>query len=130
VIVHVLRFSFKDGVSPEDFNASMEAFRKTSEMATVSFSTVGQYSGSPTDGFTHSAIFGLADLETLERYMYEPVHREADFIVHPHMDKFDAFDISDDDDPDLKTKIMDIQRRRIASDPELAKLLGISAEDF
>jgi hypothetical protein len=130
MIAHVLRFSFKDGVSDQDFAACMEAFRKTAQMETVSFSIVGQYSGSPADGYTHSAIFGVADLETLERYMYEPVHREADFIIHPHTAAFDAFDISDDDDPDLKTKIMDIQRRRLVADPELAELLGIAPEDF
>jgi hypothetical protein len=62
--------------------------------------------------------------------MYEPVHREADFIVHPHLAKMEAFDISDDDEPDLEAKIMDIQRRRLASDPELAELLGIAPEDL
>jgi hypothetical protein len=129
VIAHVLRFSFKDGISEEDFAASMEAFRRTAQAPTVSFSVVGRYSGNPADGYTHSAVFGLADLATLEGFMYEPAHREADFIVHPHMAKFDGFDISDDDEPDLEAKVMAIQRRRIAADPELAALLGIVAED-
>jgi hypothetical protein len=39
----------------------------------------------------------------------------------------DAFDICDDDEPDLDAKIMDIQQRRLAADPELAELLGIAA---
>jgi len=43
---------------------------------------------------------------------------------------FDAFDISDDDDPDLKTKIMDIQRRRLVADPELAEFLGIVPDEI
>jgi hypothetical protein len=46
------------------------------------------------------------------------------------MAKMEAFDISDDGEPDLEAKIMDIQRRRLASDPELAELLGIAAEDI
>jgi Stress responsive A/B Barrel Domain len=125
MIVHVLRFSFKDDISEADYEASMEAFRRTAEMETVSFGVVGKYSGNPADGYTHSALFALADLETLEKYMYEPVHREADFIVHPHTDKFDAFDVSDGDEPDLAAKILDIQLRRLAADPELAALLGI-----
>lgn len=129
MIAHVLRFRFKDGISEEDFAASMRAFRRTGQASTVSFSVVGQYSGSPADGYTHSAVFGLADLEALETYMYEPAHREADFIVHPHMAKFDAFDISDEDDPDLEAKITDIQRRRLVADPELAELLGIAMDD-
>jgi hypothetical protein len=129
LIAHVLRFSFKDGTSEEDFTAAMEAFRKVARAATVSFAVVGSYSGNPADGYTHSALFGLADLETLERFMYEPAHREADFIVHPHMATFDGFDVSDEYDPDLEAKVMAIQRRRIAADPELAALLGIVAAD-
>jgi Stress responsive A/B Barrel Domain len=129
VIAHVLRFSFKDGTSEEDFTAAMEAFRKAARAATVSFAVVGSYSGNPADGYTHSAIFGLADLETLERFMDEPAHREADFIVHPHMATFDGFDVSDEYDPDLEAKVMAIRRRRIAADPELAALLGIVAAD-
>jgi stress responsive alpha/beta barrel protein len=124
VIAHVLRFSFKDGTSEEDFATAMQAFRRTAQAATVSFAVVGPYLGNPADGYTHSAIFGLAGLETLERFMYEPAHREADFIVHPHMAKFDGFDVSDEYDPDLDAKILDIQRRRIAADPELAALLS------
>jgi hypothetical protein len=45
------------------------------------------------------------------------------------MAKFDAFDISDEDEPDLEAKIMDIQRRRLVADPELAELLGIVVDD-
>jgi Stress responsive A/B Barrel Domain len=130
VISHVLCFSFKDDISDDDFAASMEAFRKAGQMPTVSSSIVGRYAGGPANGYTHAAVFVLADLATLERYMYEPVHREADFIVHPHIATMEAFDVSDDDDPDLQAKIMDIQRRRLASDPELAELLGITAEDI
>lgn len=130
MISHVLCFSFKDDISDEDFAASMEAFRKTGQMSTVSSSVVGRYAGNPANGYTHAAVFVLADLKTLEKYMYEPVHREADFIVHPHIATMEAFDVSDEDDPDLQAKIMDIQRRRLASDPELAELLGITAEDI
>jgi hypothetical protein len=60
--------------------------------------------------------------------MYEPVHRDADFIVHPHMAQMDASDVTDDDEPDLGAKIMDIQQRRLAADPQLAELLGIAAD--
>ena len=130
MISHTLCFSFKDDISDEDFAASMEAFRKAGQMSTVSSSVVGRYAGNPANGYTHAAVFVLADLATLERYMYEPVHREADFIVHPHLAKMEAFDISDDDEPDLEAKIMDIQRRRLASDPELAELLGIAVADI
>jgi hypothetical protein len=128
VIAHILRFRFKEETSEEEFDAAMEAFRRAGQVPTISAAIVGRYAGNPADGFTHSAVYVLADLATLERFMYEPVHRDADFIVHPHMASMDAFDISDDDEPDLDAKIMDIQQRRLAADPELAELLGIGAD--
>jgi Stress responsive A/B Barrel Domain len=128
VIAHVLRFRFKEETSQEEFEAAMAAFRRTGQVPTISSAIVGRYAGNPADGFTHSAVYVLADLATLERFMYEPVHREADFVVHPLIASMDAFDISDDDEPDLDAKIMDIQQRRLAADPELAELLGIVAE--
>jgi hypothetical protein len=128
VIAHILRFRFKEETSEEEFDAAMEAFRRAGQVPTISAAIVGRYAGNPADGCTHSAVYVLADLATLERFMYEPVHRDADFIVHPHMASMDAFDISDDDEPDLDAKIMDIQQRRLAADPELAELLGIGAD--
>jgi hypothetical protein len=128
VIAHVLRFRFKEETSEEEFNTAMEAFRRTGQVPSVALSVVGPYAGNPADGFTHSAVYVLADLAALDRFMYEPVHRDADFIVHPHMAQMDAFDVTDDDEPDLGAKIMDIQQRRLAADPELAELLGIAAD--
>jgi hypothetical protein len=128
VIAHVLRFSFKEETSQEEFEAAMAAFRRTGQVPTVSSAIVGRYAGNPADGFTHSAVYVFADLATLERFMYEPVHRDADFVVHPLMASMDGFDISDDDEADLAARIMDIQQRRITADPELAQLLGIAAE--
>jgi hypothetical protein len=128
VIAHILRFRFKEETSQEEFDAAMEAFRRTGQVSTISAAIVGRYAGNPADGFTHSAVYVLADLATLEGFMYEPVHRDADFIVHPHIARMDAFDICDDDEPDLDAKIMDIQQRRLAADPELAELLGIVAD--
>jgi hypothetical protein len=125
VIAHVLRFGFKEETSDEEIDAAMQAFRRVGQVPSVSSAIVGRYAGNPADGFTHSAVYVLADLAALDRFMYEPVHRDADFIVHPHMARMDAFDISDDDEPGLGAKIMEIQQRRLAADPELAALLGI-----
>jgi hypothetical protein len=128
VIVHVLRFSFKPEATAENIYDSLESLRRMAEMKTVSFSIVGDYLGKPDDGFSHSVAFGIADLETFERYMYEPVHRQADSIIHPHVSQFDVFDISDDHDPDLEAKIAAIHQRRFNSDPALAELIDAIPE--
>jgi len=129
MIVHVIRFRFKDGTAQEDVAACMEALQRVGQMDSVSFAVIGQYAGPAADGYTHSAAYTLADLEAFHRYIHEPVHREADFIVHPHVTNFDAFDISDEDNPDLSAEIADIQQRRLAADRELTSLISTRPED-
>jgi hypothetical protein len=124
VIVHVLRFRFKGGTSDEDYAACMAAFRAVGEMESVLLGVVGQYTGRESDTYTHSTTFAMADIEAFERYINDPAHRRADFIVHPHVINFDAFDTWDEDDPDLAAKIAAIQESRLRNDPELAKLAG------
>ena len=128
MIVHVLRFRFKDGTAQEDVAACMEAFQRVGRMDSVSFAVIGQYAG-PADAYTHSAAFALADIEAFHRYIYEPAHRDADFIVHPHVTNFDVFDISDEDNPDLSAEIANIQQGRLAADRELASLISARPED-
>jgi Stress responsive A/B Barrel Domain len=129
MIVHVLRFRFKDGTAQEDIAACMEALQRVGRMDSVSFAVIGQYAGPATDRYTHSAAFALADIEAFHRYIYEPAHREADFIVHPHVTNFDVFDISDEENPDLSSEIAEIQQGRLAADRELASLISVRPED-
>jgi hypothetical protein len=129
MIVHVLRFRFKDGTAQQDVAACMEALHRVGQMESVSFAVIGQYAGPATDGYTHSAAYALADMEAFHRYIYEPTHRDADFIVHPHVTNFDVFDISDEDNPNLSSEIADIQQRRLAADRELTSLISAHPED-
>ncbi|MCW2690047.1 MAG: Stress responsive alpha-beta barrel domain protein [Mycobacterium sp.] len=124
MIVHVLRFRFKDGTTDEDSSACLEALRAVGRMDSVVSAVVGDHLGSETDRHTHSAAFTVADLAGFERYMGDPVHRRADFVLHPHVTEFDVFDISDEHDPELRAKIAGIQRRRLEHDPQLAALIG------
>jgi hypothetical protein len=124
VIVHVLRFRFKDGTTEESASACLEALRAVGRMDSVVSAVVGDHLGSGAGRHTHSASFTLADLGGFERYMDDPVHRRADFVLHPHVTDFDVFDISDEDDPELPAKMTGIQQRRLANDPELAALIA------
>jgi len=129
MIVHVLRFRFKDGTAAADVTACMEALKKVGQMDSVSFAAIGRYASSAGAEYTHSSAYALADIDAFYRYMHEPVHREADFIVHPHVTNFDVFDILDEDNPDLSSEIADIQKRRLAADPELIRLVSSRPED-
>ena len=128
MIVHVLRFRFKDGTAEADVAACFEALEKVGRMESVSFAAIGRYAGAAGDQYTHSSAYALADIDAFYRYIHDPVHREADFIVHPHTTNFDAFDILAEDNPYLASEIADIQRRRIAGDPELTKMINSPVE--
>lgn len=48
----------------------------------------------------------------------------TDRIGMPLVEKYDSYDITDDDDPQRGAKIVDLHRRRYESDPELAALVS------
>jgi hypothetical protein len=125
VIVHILKLGFKEDTSATDVNACLEALRRIGEMDSVVFGVVGQCMGPQEQDYSHAFAFAVKDLDSFrEEYMKDPVHREGDFIIHPHVEKLAVFDISDDMSPVLEDEIRDVQEKRIASDPELAALLG------
>lgn len=42
----------------------------------------------------------------------------------PLVEKFDSFDVTDDEDPEMGAKLADLNRRRYENDPELAALVS------
>jgi Stress responsive A/B Barrel Domain len=124
MIVHILRFTFKDSATEQQKADGLDALERFSEMDSVAFSVAGQYMGDPADGFTHGLCVGITDIRAFEHYQREPIHRVADFVLHPTIAKVDSFDISNDLDPALGQAITDVITRRLASDPELATLLS------
>ena len=123
MIVHVLRYRFKDGVREADFTACLQAFQAVGEMDSVLVGVVGPYAGSEPGRYTHAATYLITDIAAFERYMNDPVHRRADFVVHPHLAEIDAFDTWDDKDEDLPAKMAAIFQARVDADPELAELI-------
>jgi len=124
MILHVIRFSFKDGVADADVAACLQALRELGDAPSVTFAVSGEQVAGASDGHTHSAAYAFADIQAFERYMYEPAHRKADFLVHPLVADFSAFDIGDGEDADLPSRIVEIQQRRLAGDVELARLVA------
>ncbi|TDC07544.1 Dabb family protein [Streptomyces sp. 8K308] len=123
MIVNMLRFSFKDETTDEQRAAVLAAMRRTASVESVSFSTVGQDLGDPADGFSHAYCVGIADLESLDRYLYDPVHLAGDFAIAPHLARLSAVRLSDDEDPDLGATIAAMHQKKVATYPEWAALL-------
>ncbi|MBO7936812.1 Dabb family protein [Streptomyces antibioticus] len=119
MIVHMLRFAFKDGTTEEQKDRVLALMRRTSSVESVSFATVGQSLGDPAEGFTHGYCVGIADLAALERYMHDPVHLAGDPEILPHLARIRIGpDVSDDMDPGLAGEIMALHEKKVALYPE------------
>jgi hypothetical protein len=131
MIVHALRFGYKEGTTDEEIAAIEAALTRLANVEPVSFSVVGRDLGDPAEGYTLAYCVAFEDLAALERYMlHEPAHREADFAILPHVAKLAAVDLSDDRDPDLAANIAALHQRRLDTDPEFAALLGSVEGEF
>ncbi|MFI5551950.1 Dabb family protein [Streptomyces sp. NPDC051738] len=124
MIVHTLRFAFKDGTTEEQKAQVLALMRRTASVESVSFATVGQSLGDPAEGLTHAYCVGIEDLAALERYMHDPVHLAGDPEILPHLAKISIGpDLSDDMAPELAGAIMALHERKAAMHPEWAAQL-------
>ncbi|WP_328409801.1 Dabb family protein [Nocardia sp. NBC_00403] len=124
MIVHLLRFGFRDEATDADRAAVLALMKRTAAVESVSFSSVGQNLGDGADGFTHAYCVGIEDLDALERYMHDPVHLDGDPQIIPHLAKIAIGpDVSDDTDPELRDKIMALNAAKVAKYPEWARLM-------
>jgi Stress responsive A/B Barrel Domain len=129
MIVHVLRFSFKEGTSDDELAAIEAALKRLASSEAASFSVVGQDLGTP--DYTLAYCVAFEDLAALERYMlHEPTHIAADRAILPHVANLAAVDLSDDRDPELGAKIAALHQHRLATDPEFAELLRSVEGEF
>ncbi|MFF0488387.1 Dabb family protein [Nocardia sp. NPDC003482] len=129
MIVHLLRFAFRAETTEEQKARVLALIRRTAAAESVSFATVGRFLGDPDSGFTHAYSFGLADLDALERYMYDPAHLAGDPEILPHFAKLHVGpDVSDDPDPELGAKITAIYEAKLARYPEWEQLMNAIPE--
>jgi hypothetical protein len=118
MIVNLLRIRFKDGVSVEEQEEVLAVMRRTAGLEMVAFGAVGKDFGNPADGFTHSYLAALPDLEALERYMHDPVHLSGDDEILDKLEKMSAVRFTDDSDPELGRSVYDVATRKVAMYPE------------
>ncbi|WP_280232542.1 Dabb family protein [Nocardia cyriacigeorgica] len=129
MIVHVLRFGFREGVTDQQKELVLATMRRTAAVESVEFSCVGTDLGDPASGFTHAYCVGIADLAALERYMHDPVHLAGDPVIVPHLAKLAIGpDVSDDPDPELDAKIMALHQRKVRMYPEWDRLMSTIPE--
>lgn len=118
MIVNLLRIRFKDSVSVEEQEEVLAVMRRTASLDSVVFGAVGKDFGNPADGFTHSYLAAIADLDALERYMHDPVHISGDELILDKLEKMSAVRFTDDPDPDLGKAVYDLATRKTNMYPD------------
>jgi hypothetical protein len=121
MIVNVLRFSFKGGVTDAEKAEVLAAMRRTASVESVAFSAVGQDLGDPAEGFTHAYLAAIPDLAALERYMHDPVHLKGDDYLLSRLAKLSAVRLSDDLDPELHQAIFAMHDRKAGLYPDWSR---------
>ncbi|WP_410604691.1 Dabb family protein [Amycolatopsis sp. lyj-90] len=125
MIIQFLHFAFRQESTEEQRNRALKLIRDISAVESVSFAVHGRFIGDPAAGYSHAYSFGLADLDAVERYMYDPVHLAHDPEILPHLAKLHVgIAASDDPDPNLFTKITQIYQGKVARHPEWERLMA------
>lgn len=122
MIYHVNRAVFKEGVSEEDKRHALDLLRKQGEtIPAVKSFVVGQDLGGD---FEASGVFVIEDLDGFWEYLTHPVHFETEQASFHLVEKFEAYDITDSNDPDYGEKIAALQTRSYKENPALAELIS------
>lgn len=122
MIYHSIRMKAKASVTREQSEEALESMRNQGRViAAVKSFVVGREFGGE---FDWSGVFVIEDLAGYWEYLTHPAHAHTDRIGMPLVEKFESYDVTDDEDPELGAKIADLNRRRYANDPELAALVG------
>lgn len=122
MIYHICRAAWKPEATSEDVEAILESWRNQGRtISAIKSHVVGRDFGGD---YTHGATFVLEDLDGLFAYLTHPTTYETDGLGLHLVERLDIFDISDDGDPNLNSKIQELHRRRNAHNPEVAAKLA------
>ena len=123
MILHVLRFRFRDDVDERERDDVLADLRRLAAADSVTFSVVGQDVGDPSEGYTHGYCVAVEDFDALRRYQYHPEHRAIAKRFASRVAALTGLDVSDDTPSDLSERIRAMFQAWLADDPELADLL-------
>ena len=128
MILNVLRLTLKEDTTAEQRADVLAALRRTAALPWVSFSSVGPDFADPA-GLTYGYVVAIADLAALEEYMHDPVHLAGDDVILPRVAGLSAVRFSDDDDPDIGSKVFALHQAKVAKYPEWGRLVESIAVD-
>jgi hypothetical protein len=114
--------TYKTEVTAEQRKEGLDLLRKQGELIpAVKSYIVGPELGAD---YEYGAIFVLEDLEGYWEYLIHPAHFESEKSGLHLIERFEAFDTTDSDDPELASKIAALHQRSYEENPEIAALIG------
>ena len=125
MIFHISRFTLKPGLSDKQREAGLDLMRQAGAgNPAVRSWVVGRELGGD---FEWSAVYVVDDLDGYWQYLTHPAHVRSEMEGIPNIDKFEAIDVTDSDDPEIGEKIAALQARNYQEHPELAALVAQQA---
>jgi hypothetical protein len=100
---------------PAEASSSMDLLRQAGEAnpAVLSYVVGPDLAGE----FEWGAVYVLADLDGYWQYLTHPAHVRSEMSGIKFVERFEAFDITDSDDPELRAKIAALQARNFEEHP-------------
>jgi len=125
MIFHINRLTLKPNLTEEQRRETLELMGQAgaANPAVRSF-VVGRDLGGD---FEWAAVYVLEDLDGYWEYLTHPAHVHSEMKGIPLLARFEAFDITDSNDPEIGDKIAALQRRNFAEHPEVAALVAQAA---
>ncbi|ALL79661.1 hypothetical protein AD006_31280 (plasmid) [Pseudonocardia sp. EC080610-09] len=117
MIYHINRLTLRDDVDQDQADAVIDMLNRSgSDNHFVTSHTVGRDIGGDHD---IGAVFALADLDAYWQYLIHPAHTAATRVGIPLIGQFETFDITDAPDPDIQTKLVELQRRYLQHETDI-----------
>jgi len=122
MIFHINRLTLKPNLTEEQRHEALDLLRQAgaANPAVRSF-VVGR---DPGGDYEWGAVYVVEDLEGYWAYLTHPAHLRSEMKGIPLLMRFEAFDITDSNDPEIGYKIAGLQRRNYAEHPEVAALVA------
>jgi len=122
MIFHINRLTLKPNVTEEQRRETLELMRQAgaANPAVRSFAVGRELGGD----FEWGAVYVLEDLDGYWEYLTHPAHVRSEMKGIPLLARFEAFDITDSNEPEIRDKIAGLQRRNFAEHPEVAALVA------
>jgi hypothetical protein len=125
VIFHINRLTPKPGLSEEQVQGCLDLLRQVGDTSpAVKSYVVGPH---PSGDFEFGAVFVIEDLDGYLEYLNHPAHVRLELEGIGYLARFEAFDITDSADPEIKANIDQVQARHLAENPAVAALVAQAA---